>query len=103
MSLSDQGDKQLGANDSIYVLKLYVAGTTPSSARAVVNIRKICETHLEGRYELEVIDIISRPEMAKKADLIGAPTLVRHQPLPLRRFLGDMSMTDRLLSRLEID
>jgi circadian clock protein KaiB len=84
-------------------MKLYVTGTTPVSTRAVVNIRKLCEKYLDGRYELEVIDISRHPERAKQNQLVAAPTLVKELPLPPRRFIGDMSTTERLIVGLELE
>jgi circadian clock protein KaiB len=83
-----------------YFLRLCITGTTPLSARAVVNIRRICEEHLQGRYDLEVIDIREHPELAAREQLVAAPTLVKVEPPPVRRFVGDMSETDRILRRL---
>lgn len=81
-------------------LRLYVVGTTPSSSRAIVNVRKLCEEHLPDEYELEVVDISLNPSVASLAQIIAAPTLVRELPPPERRFIGDMSDTERLLSGL---
>ena len=86
-----------------YVLRLYVAGNTPQSARAIVNIRKICEEHLEGRYVLEVVDLSQNPEQASAKQVIAAPTLVKQLPLPLRRFIGDMSQSKRLIVGLDLE
>ncbi len=85
-----------------YVLRLYVTGTTPNSMRALVNIREICEEYLQGRYELEVVDISQKPTLAEGEQIIAAPTLIRKLPLPLRRFIGDMSQTDRILLGLDL-
>lgn len=85
-----------------YVLRLYIAGTTPRSTRAVANIRDICERNLNGRYELEVIDIYQKPALAKGEQIIAAPTLVKHLPLPLRRFIGDLSDTERILVGMDL-
>ncbi len=85
-----------------YVLRLYVAGNTPRSARAILNIRRICEEHLAGRYELEVVDIYQQPTLAEGEQIIAAPTLVKKLPLPLRRFIGDMSVTERILVGLDL-
>ena len=85
-----------------YVLRLYVTGTTPRSQQAIVNIRKICEVHLEGRYELEVIDIVQHPTLAKGEQIIAAPTLIKQLPMPIRRFIGDMSQTERILLGLDL-
>ena len=89
-------------DDQRYVLKLYIVSTTPNSLRAVANVRALCEEYLQDRFELEVIDISTKPELAKKEQLIGAPTLVKLLPLPLRRFIGDMSKKERLIAGLEI-
>ena len=85
-----------------YVLRLYVSGTTPYSRRAIVNIRKICEEHLQGRYELEIVDISQHPTLVEGEQIIAAPTLIKKLPLPLRRFIGDMSQTERLLLGLDL-
>jgi circadian clock protein KaiB len=85
-----------------YVLRLYVAGTTPASVRAVANIKRICEEHLQGRYELEVIDLYQQPTLAKGEQIIAAPTLIKKLPLPLRRVIGDMSVTERVLVGIDI-
>ena len=85
-----------------YLLKLYITGTTPSSTKALVNIRKICEEHLHGRYNLEVIDISQHPTLAEGEQIIAAPTLIKKLPLPLRRFIGDMSQTERILLGLDL-
>jgi len=87
---------------SRYVLRLYVTGTTPHSLRAIVNIRKICEEHLDGRYELEIVDISRHPALAEGEQIIAAPTLIKKLPLPLRRFIGDMSQTERILLGLDL-
>jgi circadian clock protein KaiB len=85
-----------------YVLRLYVAGTTSKSIRAVANIKEICETSLKNRYDLEVIDIYQQPVLVKGEQIIAAPTLVKQLPLPLRKFIGDMSDTERILVGLDL-
>ena len=85
-----------------YLLKLYVTATTPRSILAVSNIRRLCEEHMPGRFELEVIDISKHPEIAKKEQLIGAPTLIKLLPLPIRRFIGDMSNKEKLIVGLNL-
>lgn len=85
-----------------YVLLLYVTGSTPKSARAIQNIRKICEEHLGGRYELEVIDVYQQPGEARKEDIIATPTLVKRLPPPLRKFIGDLSNMEQVLIGLNI-
>jgi circadian clock protein KaiB len=85
-----------------YVLRLYVAGTTSKSLRAVANIKEICETSLKNRYDLEVIDIYQQPVLVKGEQIIAAPTLVKQLPLPLRKFIGDMFDTERILVGLDL-
>jgi circadian clock protein KaiB len=85
-----------------YLLELYITGTTSQSARAIANVRKICEDYLEGYYELEVVDISQHPALAQTEQIIAAPTLIKKFPLPLRRFVGDMSRTARILHGLDL-
>jgi len=85
-----------------YILKLYVAGHSPKSANAIVNIKKICEENLQGRYELDVIDLYQQPQLAQGEQIIAIPTLIRKLPLPLRRIIGDLSNTERVLVGLDI-
>src|SRR6266481_6412849 len=85
-----------------YTLRLYVAGMTSRSTRAVENVRAFCEKHLEGRYELQIIDVYQQPALAKSEQLIAAPTLIKKLPLPLRRLIGDMSNEDRILVGLDL-
>jgi len=85
-----------------YRLRLFVTGTNPRSARAIQNIREICEDQLKGRYDLEVIDIYQHPEQVKLEQIIVTPTLVKSLPLPLRRMIGDMSDKARVLIGLDI-
>ena len=89
-------------DNACYVLRLYVSGLTPRSQRAIDNLKAICEEHLQGRYDLEVVDIFQQPEFAKAEQIIAAPTLVKELPLPLRKFIGDMSQTEKILLGLEI-
>jgi circadian clock protein KaiB len=85
-----------------YVLRLYIAGTSSRSIRAVANIKEICESSLKNRYDLEVIDIYQQPVLMKGEQIIAAPTLVKKLPLPLRKFIGDMSDTERILVGLDL-
>ena len=89
-------------NGLMYVLTLYVTATTPRSTKAIANIRKLCDEYLGGRYDLDIVDISRDPEMARADQLIAAPTLIKRLPLPLRRFIGDMSDTNRLKIGLDI-
>ena len=80
-----------------YILRLYVTGMTPKSTRAITNVRKLCEKHLTGRYELDVIDIYQQIKLAKGEQIIATPTLIKTLPLPIRKLIGDMSDTERFL------
>jgi circadian clock protein KaiB len=88
--------------EELYVLRLYVRGATPISIRAVENIQRICEEHLRGRYDLEVIDIYQQPSLLKEEQIIAAPTLIKKLPLPFRRFIGDLSNSERILKGLDL-
>jgi circadian clock protein KaiB len=85
-----------------YILKLYVAGMTSRSTRAVENVRAFCEKHLEGRYDLQVIDVYQQPALARTEQLIAAPTLIKKLPTPLRRLIGDMSNEEKILVGLDL-
>lgn len=90
------------AEEGRVVLRLFVAGSTPKSTRAVANLRAILEENLPGRYDLEVVDLYQQPELAKKHGLLAAPTALKTDPPPVRRIIGDMSDESRVLSALEI-
>jgi len=83
-------------------LRLYVAGQTPRSLAAFSNLRKICDTHLAGRYEIEVIDLIEHPQLARGDEIIAVPTLVRKLPEPIKKLIGDLSDTERVLVGLQL-
>ncbi|MBV9485877.1 MAG: hypothetical protein JO246_07440 [Frankiaceae bacterium] len=85
-----------------YVLRLYVVGLTPASQRAIMRLREICEQHLAGRYQLEVIDIHLQPELAAEADIIATPTLLRLLPEPVVRIVGDLADNHRVLVGLDL-
>lgn len=85
-----------------YLLRLYVAGITPQSMRAVANIKAICEEHLQGVYSLEVVDLYQQPQLAEGEQIIAVPTLIKQLPLPLRRIIGDLSNTERVLVGLDL-
>jgi circadian clock protein KaiB len=84
------------------LLRLYVTGTTPGSVRPIEKVRQICDTHLEGRCRLEVIDIYQLPALAKGEQIVATPTLVKVLPTPLRRFIGDLSKVERILFGLDL-
>lgn len=86
-----------------YNLSLYITGTTPASFRAIKNIKAICEELLKGHYKLEVVDVYQRPAIAKEQQVVAAPTLIRRQPLPVRRLIGDMSATNDVLKGLGLE
>jgi circadian clock protein KaiB len=85
---------------AVYVLRLYVTGTTPKSTRAVHNLTQWCQEHLAGRYDLEVIDIYQQPALAQAEDIIAVPTLIKKQPLPVQKLLGDLSNAQQLVASL---
>jgi circadian clock protein KaiB len=85
-----------------YELKLYVAGSTPKSIAALANLREICKKYLEGIYSLEVIDLIVRPDLARSDQVLALPTLVRKLPQPVKKIIGDLSNTERVLVGLDI-
>jgi circadian clock protein KaiB len=100
---SDDFEGFIGAvNNEKYLLRLYVTGSTPHSIRAIQNIKKICEEHLKGRYDLEVVDLYKNPGLAKGEQIIAAPTLIKKLPLPLRHIIGDLSSTERVLIGLDL-
>jgi circadian clock protein KaiB len=85
-----------------YLLRLYVTGATPKSLRAIQNIKQLCDEHLQGRYRLEVVDIYQQPTLAKGDQIVAVPTLIKHLPTPLRKFIGDMANVDRILLGLDL-
>lgn len=91
-----------GVRVAAYRLQLYVTGSSPRSLKAISNLKKICEEHLQGNYDLEVIDMYKNPTVARDEQIIAAPTLIKRLPAPLRRFVGDLSNTQKLLTGLDI-
>jgi circadian clock protein KaiB len=85
-----------------YILRLYVTGSTPKSAKAIANIKKICEEHLKGHFDLQVIDIYQQPALAAGEQIVAVPTLIKKLPLPLRKLIGDMSDTEHILLGLDL-
>ena len=96
------GEALASTSQERYTLRLYVSGATPCSTRAIENVRGLCEEHLPGRYDLEVVDIYQQPGLAEDDGILAAPTLVRRLPLPLRRLVGDLSDPERVLGRLNL-
>jgi circadian clock protein KaiB len=83
-------------------LRLYVAGQTPKSIVALANLKRLCEGHLAGRYRIEVVDLVDRPHLARRDDIVVVPTLVRQLPLPIRKIIGDLSNLERVLVGLNV-
>jgi circadian clock protein KaiB len=88
--------------EDVFLLRLYVAGQTPKSIQAFENLKKICETYLSGRYKIEVVDLLKNPQLAAGDQILAVPTLVRKLPPPLRKIIGDLSNTERVLVGLNI-
>jgi len=86
----------------VWNLRLYVAGQTPKSIRAFANLKALCETHLKGRYRIEVIDLMENPQLARGDQIIAIPTVVRHLPPPVRKLIGDLSDSVRALVGLNL-
>ena len=101
-SISEFEEAIRKAHEGFYQLRLYVSGSSPRSSKAVANITSICEEYLAGRYTLEVVDLYQQPGLASEANVLAAPTLVKEQPQPVRRLVGDMSDEDRVLISLNI-
>ena len=97
----EQRDDTATADDCCQ-LRLYVAGMTPKSLAAFGNLKRICEEHLEGKYRIEVIDLMVSPQLAKGDQILALPTLVRRLPEPVRKIIGDLSNTERVLVGLDI-
>ena len=95
-----EGD--IASDVSVWRLRLYVAGQTPKSLSAFANLKRICETHLAGRYEIEVIDLVINPQLASGDQILAIPTLVRQLPAPMRKIIGDLSNTERVLVGLDL-
>jgi circadian clock protein KaiB len=94
--------KKNNRSEGLYELRLYVAGKTPRSLTALENLKRICEEHLNRKYRIEVIDLIERPHLAKGDQILAIPTLVRSLPPPIRKVIGDLSNTERVLVGLDL-
>ena len=92
-----------GASGVLYDLRLYVAGQSPRSVRAVENLRRVCDEHLAGRYRVEVIDLLVNPALARGDEIVAVPTLVRKLPDPIRKIIGDLSNTQGVLVGLQLE
>ena len=85
-----------------YILRLYITGNTPRAERAIENLERICELQLDGKYEMQVFDVIERPQLAEDEKILATPTLIKHLPPPLRRIIGDLSDTEKVLLGLDL-
>ena len=83
-------------------MRLYVAGQSPRSLAAISNLRRICDDHIPGRYEVEIVDLMRHPELAKADQIVAVPTLVKKLPMPVRHIIGDLSATERVVISLEL-
>jgi circadian clock protein KaiB len=102
MQLSEDGIAMRSSVEETYRLRLYVAGQTPKSVLAFRNLKQICEEHLLGRYEIEIIDLIENPQLARGDQILAVPTLVRRLPEPIKKIIGDLSNTERVLVGLDL-
>ncbi len=97
-----KSEPNTSADAEILILKLYVAGQTPKSLQAFANLKRICENHAPGKYAIEIIDLIDNPQLAKGDQILTIPTLVRKLPEPVRKIIGDLSNTERVLVGLDL-
>lgn len=96
------GTAEVKSSKEFWALRLYVAGQTPKSLTAFANLKKICEEHLEGKYRIEVIDLLKNPQLARGDQILAIPTLVRKLPEPIKKIIGDLSNTERVLVGLDL-
>ncbi len=102
MQLPPPSTQRRPEQDETWKLRLYVAGQTPKSITALANLKQICETHLAGRYEIEVIDLVENPKLAAGHQILAIPTLVRQLPEPIKKIIGDLSDEQRVLVGLDL-
>lgn len=102
LSLQELAEKKDPSASDMWELRLYVAGQTPRSIAAFANLKKMCEEHLAGRYNIEVVDLIKHPQLAAGDQILAIPTLVRKLPQPLRKIVGDLRDTERALVGLQL-
>jgi circadian clock protein KaiB len=101
-SLQQIGEEDGPREGEVWELRLYIAGQTPRSVTAFANLKKICEEHLQGRYNIEVVDLVKHPQLAAGDQILAIPTLVRKLPQPLRKIVGDLRDTERALVGLQL-
>ena len=94
--------KQKKPREKAWALRLYVAGQTPKSVAALGNLKRLCETHLAGRYQIEIIDLLKNPRLAAGDQILAVPTLVRKLPAPMKKIIGDLSNEERVLVGLDV-
>jgi circadian clock protein KaiB len=102
MQLSENGMAVPVSREDAYRLRLYVAGQTPKSILALTNLKQICENHLQGRCEIEIVDLLVNPQLARGDQILAVPTLVRRLPEPIKKIIGDLSNTERVLVGLDL-
>jgi circadian clock protein KaiB len=100
--LNDRETIIVDADAKKWNLRLYVAGQTPKSIVALANLKRICDEHMNGQYKIEIIDLMENPQLAQRDQIVAIPTLVRELPSPLKRIIGDLSNTDRVLVGLDV-
>jgi len=101
-SIDTKGKKPVSAANDKWILRLYVAGQTPKALAAFANLKKICEEQLNGKYSIEVIDLLKNPKLGNEDQILALPTLVRKLPVPVRKIIGDLSDTERVLVGLDL-
>jgi circadian clock protein KaiB len=101
MGTANRASKKVANRDRIE-LRLYIAGQTPKSLAALANLKRICDAHLSGKYRVEIIDLVKRPHLAQGDQILAIPTLVRNLPTPIRKIIGDLSNTERVLVGLDL-
>ena len=102
MQLSEGGMAPRSSDGDTYRLRLYVAGQTPKSTLALTNLKQICEEYLRGRCEIEIVDLLANPQLARGDQILAVPTLVRRLPEPTKKIIGDLSNTERVLAGLDL-
>ena len=102
MPLSEANLASLPSDGPGYQLRLYVAGQTPKSLLAFTNLKQICDEHLPGQYEIEIVDLLQNPQLARGDQILAVPTLVRRLPEPIKKIIGDLSNTERVLVGLDL-
>ncbi len=100
--MNDQETVPGEPDSEFWDLKLYVAGQTPKSVAALANLKKFCEEHLQGKYRIEVVDLVKNPQLARNDQILAIPTLVRRFPSPIRKIIGDLSSSERVLVGLDL-